>query len=115
MSDMKCPHCGEELVDQGAKIGNEDRVFACENISCAYYGQNLDLEIWQDLIAGQKAQDRLEIVKDKLQQIHLGVETSIDPRSHAMTLVVIQSIAEDALKIIAPITKQDTKEQRGHK
>ncbi len=57
-----------------------------------------------------QAQDKLKIVEDKLQQIHLGVETSIDPRSHAMTLVVIQSIAEDALKIIAPITKQDTKE-----
>ena len=48
MSDMKCPRRGEELVDQGAKIGNKDRVFACENINCTYYGQNLDLEIWQE-------------------------------------------------------------------
>lgn len=58
----------------------------------------------------KQAQDALKIVEDKLQQIHLGVETSIDPRSHAMTLVVIQSIASDALKIITSTTEQDTQE-----
>lgn len=62
---MKCPYCGAELVDQGAKIGNEDSVFACENINCDLYGQGLPKEIWQDLIDGKKAQRQLRTVKDR--------------------------------------------------
>lgn len=81
MSNMKCPHCGEELVDQGAKIGNEDRVFACENISCAYYGQNLDLEIWQALIDGKKAQDALKVARNLYQELALAYCEMVDDYS----------------------------------
>lgn len=105
---MKCPFCEVELEDDIFYAGR--KFYSCTNPKCKINDWGgCSEQILQALIEGKKAQDALKIVEDKLQQIHLGVETSIDPRSHAMTLVVIQSIASDALKIIAPITKQDTK------
>lgn len=132
---MKCPYCGAKLVDQGAKIGNEDSVFSCENISCAYYGQNLDLEIWQELISGKNAQDALKSAKEYYvivrgygkEQHYISYSTGVDwfwnwDLDHAEPFDTIQD-AKDQIRVakipharvmkvrrlteITSITKQD--------
>lgn len=63
---LKCPFCGAELVDEGAKIGNENMIFACGNLDCDFYGEELYLKVWQALIDGKKAQDALKNSREKL-------------------------------------------------
>ena len=62
---LKCPFCEAELVDEGAKIGNEGRYFACENLDCDLCGEPFSLKIWQALIDGKKAQRQLRTAKDQ--------------------------------------------------
>lgn len=69
---LKCPFCGAELVDEGAKIGNENMVFACGNLDCDFYGEKLYLKVWQALIAGKKAQDVLNVARNLYQELALA-------------------------------------------
>lgn len=96
---LHCPFCGEELVDEGAKLGNENMVFACGNLNCDFYGEKLYLKVWQALIDGKKAQDALNVATD-----FIGFVNTSRHADGALAAMAIGKLNE-----ITSITKQDNK------
>ncbi len=94
---LHCPFCGAQLVDEGAKLGNENMVFGCDNLNCNFYGEKLYLKIWHALIDGKKAQDALKIATD-----FIGF---INTSRHADGALAAMAIGK--LNEIATITKQE--------
>lgn len=82
---LKCPFCGAELVDEGAKIGNENMIFACGNLDCDFYGEKLYLKVWQALRDGKKAHEDLigektthNILQDYLKQYQIALDKILE-------------------------------------
>ena len=66
MSDMKCPFCGQELIEDVGYDGD----YSCPNCKAPYFGSP---ELWQELIRTKKqldvAVDALDVISQITNQI----------------------------------------------
>lgn len=60
---LKCCFCGAELNDYPDKTTGA-RMAVCRNPKCKYDGWHFPIEIIQQIIAGKKAQDAIQKIKD---------------------------------------------------
>lgn len=60
---LKCCFCGAELNDYPDKTTGA-RMAVCRNPKCKYDGWHFPVEIIQQIIAGKKAQDAIQKIKD---------------------------------------------------
>lgn len=60
---LKCCFCGSELNDYPDKTTGA-RMAVCRNPKCKYDGWHFPIEIIQQIIAGKKAQDAIQKIKD---------------------------------------------------
>lgn len=85
---MKCPYCGEELKEW-------DRRLYCENMACSANHEDLPQFIWQDLIAGKKAQSEINYYKG------LNCPSVVEKQMQTITeLAKRLEAAQNALKAI---------------
>lgn len=107
---MKCCFCGEELEYDWYEYenGRGDTEYAksgllkCPDWECRGYKLKLEPEIWEALIDGKKARDKLDKVDKMLFSLVL--------KAHDLTaLDLLQGITDIRLKIIKFITKHGEK------
>lgn len=91
-NNIKCPFCGAEL----GKVPN-CLMFCCRNKACNFSRECMEIQVWQALIDGKKAQDAL---------IWIGKILLLDSDNPSVLTVKGK---KEIKRIITSITKQDEK------
>lgn len=68
-NNLKCPFCGAELENEMALFcgfESETGRMLCSNQKCMWHQQTLELDVWQALIDGKKAQEALVNIVDEI-------------------------------------------------